>query len=84
MIGKMVEITAGLEEVTVLLRAVTGLHQRVWASRLTVTDPAHVETAARLRATFGRPALTSADDLRRDLADYDRAFGVDLGQEVAS
>jgi len=51
---------------------------------LTVTDPAHVQTAARLRATCCRPASTSADDLRRDLADYDRAFGVDLGQEVAS
>jgi hypothetical protein len=85
MIGTMVEITAGLEEVTVTAEGRHGArHPRVWASRLTVTDPAHVETAARLRATFGRPALTSADDLQRDLADYDRAFGVDLGQEVAS
>ena len=86
MIGTMVEITAGLDEVTVTAGSRHGArHQRVWASRLTITDPAHVETAARLRATFGRPALTSADDLRRDLADYDRAFGVDLDQEhVAS
>jgi transposase len=85
MIGTMVEISAGLEEVTVTAEGRHGArHPRVWASRLTVTDPAHVETAARLRATFGRPALTSADDLQRDLADYDRAFGVDLGQEVAS
>jgi len=85
MIGKMVEITAGLEEVTVTAEGrPAARHQRLWANRLTVTDPAHVETAARLRSSYGRPAVTSADDLQRDLADYDRAFGVDLGREVAS
>jgi hypothetical protein len=85
MIGKMVEITAGLDEVTVTAEGRHGArHQRVWATRLTVTDPVHVETAARLRAAFVRPIPASADDLRRDLADYDRAFGVDLDQEVAS
>jgi DNA replication protein DnaC len=84
MIGKMVEITAGLDEVTVTAEGRHGArHQRVWATRLTVTDPVHVETAARLRAAFVRPTPASADDLRRDLADYDRAFGVDLDQEVA-
>ena len=85
MIGKMVEIDAGLDEVVVNAEGRHGArHQRVWASRLTITDPVHVETAARLRGVFGRPAVTSADDLLRDLADYDRAFGVDLGKEVAS
>jgi hypothetical protein len=85
MIGKMVEITAGLDEETVTAEGRHGArHQRVWATRLTVTNPVHVETAAPLRAAFVRPTPASADDLRRNLADYDRAFGVDLDQEVAS
>jgi hypothetical protein len=64
----MVEITAGLKEVLVTADSRWGRHQRVWATRLTVTDPVHVETAARLRAAFVRPTPASADDLRRDLA----------------
>ena len=43
---------------------------------------------ARLRAAFGKAKPKPDDDLLRDLADYDRAFGVDLndadrGEEVA-
>ena len=84
MIGRMVEINAGLDEVTVTAEGRQGArHQRVWATRLIVTDPVHVEAAARLRAAFGQPRPGAADDLRRDLSDYDRAFGVDLGGEVA-
>ena len=36
-----------------------------------------VATAAVLRAAFKAPRDTPADDLVRDLADYDRAFGID-------
>lgn len=41
--------------------------------------PAHVTTAARLRQQFQqpRPAIDPVDDLVRDLADYDKAFGLD-------
>lgn len=54
-------------------------HPRVWARGLTITDPAHVTTAARLRQQFQqpRPALDPVDGLVRDLADYDKAFGLD-------
>jgi hypothetical protein len=83
MIGTMVEITAGLEEVTVTAGGRHGArHQRVWATRLTITDPVHVEAAARLRTAFGKAKPRPDDDLLRDLADYDRAFGVDLNAEA--
>ncbi len=47
---------------------------------MTITDPDHVTTAARLREAFGRPRPMPADTdvVLRDLADYDTAFGVDL------
>jgi len=84
MIGRMVEINAGLEEVMVTAEGRQwARHQRVWATRSIVTDPAHVQAAARLRATFSQSRPAASEDLLRDLADYDRAFGVDFGGEVA-
>ena len=84
MIGRMVEINAGLDEVMVTAEGRQwARHQRVWATRSIVTDPAHVEAAARLRATFNQSRPAACEDLLRDLADYDRAFGVDFGGEVA-
>ena len=57
---------------------------------MTITDPAHVAAAKVLREQFQRPrpAPDPDDGLLRDLADYDRAFGLidgDLtdGEEVA-
>jgi transcriptional regulator with XRE-family HTH domain len=83
MIGRMVEINAGLEEVLVTADSRQwARHLRVWATRLTVTDPVHVEAAARLRTAFGKTKPRPDDDLLRDLADYDRAFGVDLNAEA--
>jgi hypothetical protein len=52
-------------------------HPRVWARQMTVTDPAHVELAQSLREQFSRPRVADDDHLGRDLADYDRAFGLD-------
>jgi hypothetical protein len=45
---------------------------------MTVTDPNHIEAAASLRRQFQQPRAAHAggDDLTRDLADYDRAFGL--------
>ena len=84
MIGRMVEINAGLDEVMGTAEGRQwARHQRVWATRSIVTDPAHVQAAARLRATFSQSRPAPGEDLLRDLADYDRAFGVDLGGEVA-
>ena len=62
------------------------LHERVWGSGQTVTDPAHVACAARLRTAFQSPRTAAADEgLQRDLGDYDTAFGVSFREagEVA-
>jgi hypothetical protein len=78
-IGRMVDVAADLERVRVRADGrVVAEHCRVWARGTTVTDPAHVETAAWLRKQFQQPRATAAagDDLARDLSDYDRAFGL--------
>jgi hypothetical protein len=84
-IGRLVDVTADLERVKVRAEGrVVADHQRIWARGVTVTDPVHVETAAWLRKQFQQPrALASAaagddlaQDLTRDLSDYDRAFGL--------
>jgi transposase len=82
-IGRLVEVTADLERVRVRADGrMLADHGRVWTRGATVTDPVHVETARRLRHEFQQPRRTpAADDLARDLADYDRAFG--LSGEVA-
>jgi hypothetical protein len=81
-IGRLVDVTADLDRVRVLMDGrIVADHARVWARGSTVADPAHVETARLLREQFQQPRPTTADDLHRDLADYDRAFG--LSGEVA-
>lgn len=81
-IGRQVSVTADLERVRVRLDGrLVADHARVWARHMTVTDPVHVAAARQLREQFGRPPRRD-DELTRDLADYDRAFGVD-GMEVA-
>jgi hypothetical protein len=50
---------------------------------MTVTEPAHVTAAEQLRKQFGRPRASDDNALTRNLADYDRAFGLDDGLEVA-
>jgi hypothetical protein len=46
-----------------------------------VSDPVHVEIAAMLRKQFQQPRAVVAgeESLARDLADYDRAFGLIQG-----
>ena len=78
-IGRMVEVHADLDRVQVRLsgKLITE-HPRVWARGITVTDTSHVETARRLRQEFQQPRQRPAiDELVRDLADYDKAFGLD-------
>lgn len=83
MIGRMVDVVADLDTVTITADGrMVGTHARSWVSAATVIDAAHVESAARLRAAFQQPRA-SEDPLRRDLADYDRAFGVSLDGQVA-
>lgn len=79
MIGRIVEVSADLERVRVRADGrIVAEHRRVWARGMTVTDPAHVRIAGVLRKQFQqpRPAPAAGDDLVRDLADYDRAFGL--------
>jgi hypothetical protein len=85
-IGRMVDVAADLDRVRVRAEGrLVADHVRVWARGTTVTDSAHVEAAAWLRRQFQHPRAVGslADDLARDLADYDRAFGLDDGQGVS-
>jgi hypothetical protein len=81
-IGRQVAVTADLEAVLVRLedRRVAA-HRRVWARHMTVTDAAHVAAAEQLREQFGHPRGSDDNPLARDLADYDRAFGLDEGND---
>jgi hypothetical protein len=78
-IGALVDVAADLKRVRVRREGRTvAEHIRVWTRGMTVTDPVHVETAARLRRRFQQPRAVAGerDDLARDLSDYDRAFGL--------
>jgi transposase len=77
-IGRHVTVAADLERVRVRLEGrLVADHARVWARHMTVTDPAHVATAKELRERFQEPRRVDDTGLLRDLADYDRAFGLD-------
>jgi hypothetical protein len=77
-IGRQVSVTADLERVRVRLDGrLVADHPRVWGRGMIVADPAHVEIARLLREQFGRSRTVADDQLVRDLADYDRAFGLD-------
>jgi hypothetical protein len=82
-IGRMIDLAADLERVTARCAGtLVASHPRSWARQQTITDPTHVETAARLREDFQQPrsgrAEIDEDGLLRDLADYDARFGVDF------
>lgn len=80
-IGRLVDVSADLDRVRVRADGrLVAEHTRVWARGMTITDPAHLETAKTLREQFRAPRPVAAgDDLIRDLADYDRAFGIGGG-----
>lgn len=82
-IGRMVTVHADLDRVAVTLDGrPLACHQRVWGSNQTITDPAHVGSAARLRTLFQTPRPIMPDEgLERDLSDYDTAFGVSFRQD---
>jgi transposase len=82
-IGRQVSVSADLARVQVRLGGrVVADHARRWARHMTISDPAHVAVARQLREQFARPRTGDDSALVRDLADYDRAFGID-GSEVA-
>ena len=91
-IGRLVDVHADLDQVQVRLEGrLVAQHARVWARGLTLTDPDHVATAKVLREQFreppAQPPVHRAEDvhdgLGRDLADYDRAFGLTDDGQVA-
>ena len=85
-IGRFVDVHADLARVEVRHEGrLVAAHDRVWARGQTITDPAHVAAAKQLREQYQlpRPAADPVDELVRDLADYDRAFGLIDGEEVA-
>jgi transposase len=79
-IGRFVDVRAGLAEVEVTCAGmVVGSHQRSWAARQTITDPAHVTTAAQMRIAYREraaavPAAAGAVVGIRTLSDYDELF----------
>jgi len=87
-VGRMVEVRADLQHVTVSLAGRDGgqdsgrelaRHERCWAKHQSLTDPEHQQPAAKMRADRQRPRR---DDPgveaveRRELTDYDAAFGL--------
>jgi len=84
-IGRFVEVTAGLDEVTVTCAgALVAAHERCWGTRGTLTDPVHAATAARLRAAHRQhaahvqypPARVGDQVALRALSDYDEIFAL--------
>lgn len=78
-IGRFVDVTADLTRVEVRHEGrLVATHDRVWARGMTIADPAHVAAAKVLRERFQepRPGPEAEEGLMRDLADYDRAFGL--------
>jgi hypothetical protein len=83
-IGRMAGVSADLDRVRVRLDGrLMADHARVWARGVTVTDDLHRKSAQALRERFREPRAGADGDLTRDLADYDRAFGLTGGGEVA-
>ncbi len=78
-IGRRIEITAGLERVRVWCEGrMVADHQRCWARHQSITDPAHAAAARALRRD--RLAVVRPPDRVeveiRDLASYDTALGL--------
>lgn len=89
MIGRLVDVTASMEVVTVFCDGqVVARHDRSWARQGVVTDPAHKVTAERMRQVLADDRQRRAAATRhhtdghavalRALPDYDALFGVDF------
>ncbi|WP_374196230.1 hypothetical protein [Agromyces sp. ISL-38] len=63
-IGRLVAVTATLGRVIVVCEGRTVAdHERCWASRAVIADPAHVETARGLRAAYSAAKQASLPSL---------------------
>jgi hypothetical protein len=77
-VGRRVEVAAGLDTVTVRCAGrVVAEHQRCLAKHQTITDPAHRAAAEMLRE-LPRTKSTGPEQAveQRSLSDYDAAFGL--------
>jgi hypothetical protein len=88
-IGRRVEVTADLERVRVWGEGrLVADHERCWARHQTLSDPAHLQAAAKLRRDRAAVGASirhggQAEVQLRCLADYDAAFGLHDGEGVA-
>ncbi|NJC68073.1 IS21 family transposase [Planosporangium flavigriseum] len=85
-VGRRVDVVADPQQVGVVCEGrQVARHERCWARHQSITDPAHRQAAADLRAArrLAAPAPLTAQVEHRDLADYDRMFGLDTVEEVA-
>lgn len=84
-VGRRVDVVADGEQVQAFCGGRTvAWHARCWARHQSITDPAHRQAAADLRALAQRAATPALDAPvhRRDLTDYDRVFGLDADPAV--
>ena len=90
-IGRFVDVIATPDIVAVTCAdQIVATHHRFWGTGTTITDPGHVTTAKKLRASFTatRTRAAARDGTRshpdghvvaiRALPDYDALFGVDF------
>ena len=84
-IGQRVDIAADCQHVRVCCDGrPVAWHERCWAARQTITDPAHRSAAHQLRSIhrLAATAPVATEVEHRHLGDYDRLFGLDA-EEVA-
>jgi hypothetical protein len=87
-IGRRVEVVADLERVRAWCDGrLVADHQRCWARHQTLSDPDHVQAAARLRAehrSIDHREPAEAEVQLRRLTDYDSAFGLTTDADGAA
>jgi transposase len=85
-VGRRVQVAADLGEVTVTCdNTEVARHVRCWADHQSITDPVHAAAAAEMRQARRLVAVPKADTTveHRQLADYDRMFGLTGSEEIA-
>jgi hypothetical protein len=96
-IGRFVDVVADLTTITITCTGrLVGSHRRCWSTHQTITDPAHVSTAAGLRTAFKArttqmrgPAAQRTTGVGavvgvRALSDYDDLFALTPTVDVAA
>lgn len=85
-VGRRVQVIADLEQVVVTCDDTeVARHTRCWADHQSITDPVHKTAAAELRQARRLVAVPKVDTTveHRQLADYDRMFGIADVEEIA-